>query len=507
MIKRIIATTLALSVFALSGCGKTNEIQINGETTDILQSETVIVTEGETRISLSQDAVTVNGEMLSADAQNAVYGANDIIYYESGKDASYGEGTESDAHTYEEASKHLVIHITESGTYRVSGKLENGQIFVDLGDDAKKDPEAVVTLILDNVDITCTVAPAIFFYNVYECGDKDEANATAIVDTSAAGANVIIANGSINTVNGSYVARIYKPGTTDKLHKYDGAFYSKRSMNIFDEGNGTGVLNIVAENEGLDSEMHLTINGGNISITSQNDGINTNEDNISVTTVNGGALTINAGLGEEGDGIDSNGFIVINGGSILTSSCDKGADGGIDADRDILINGGIVMACGNNNGAVSSESKQGFLQIAMQGNVPANAKVKLLDGENTIIEFTTVKSASAFVLSTTGIDASKPYTVTVNGAEQRYSAGGAFGPEMGGMGGMQPPMGEDFQRPDGFGGFRSNKLPEGLDEWLASADIPDEIREWIESIRDMAQRNENRGEIPDNISPEDIQRQ
>ena len=41
---------------------------------------------------------------------------------------------------------------------------------MDLGEDAETDPDAVVTLILNGVDITCTVAPAIIFYRVYECG-------------------------------------------------------------------------------------------------------------------------------------------------------------------------------------------------------------------------------------------------------------------------------------------------------------------------------------------------
>ena len=39
--------------------------------------------------------------------------------------------------------------------------------------------------------------------------------------------NVLLAAGSTNTVTGSHVARIYKEGTTKKLHKYDGAFYSR----------------------------------------------------------------------------------------------------------------------------------------------------------------------------------------------------------------------------------------------------------------------------------------
>ena len=237
-------------------------------------------------VSVDSIAIRLSDEGVEFPADSGVYTANDIIYYEEGHDESYGEGEPGDAHSAEEAAAHTVVHITKPGTYTVSGKLSLGQIAVDLGEDAENDPNAVVTLILDGLDITCRVAPAIIFYNVYECGDTE--NPTADVDTSDAGANVILAPGSNNRVVGSHVAKIYKPGTEKKLHKYDAAFYSKMSMNV----GGEGILRLEADNEGLDSELHLTINGGEIFIESGNDGINTNEDGVSVTTVNGGFLRI-----------------------------------------------------------------------------------------------------------------------------------------------------------------------------------------------------------------------
>ena len=95
--------------------------------------------------------------------------------------------------------------IRQPGTYRVSGSLSAGQLAVDLGEDAKTDPNAVVTLVLDGVDITCTVAPAVIFYRVFECDtdwvayDNEEVDAYAgssTMDTSAAGANIILADDS-----------------------------------------------------------------------------------------------------------------------------------------------------------------------------------------------------------------------------------------------------------------------------------------------------------------------
>ena len=287
----------------------------------------------------------------------SVFATNDIIYYEdrdfyeSGN--PYGEGGDADKHTAEEAAAHTVVNITKPGSYRITGKLSAGQIRVDLGEDAYEDETAVVELILDNADITCTVAPAILFLNVYECdGDWDKDTAKAEVDTSKAGANLILEGE--NTVNGSYVARIYKDKEGEKkLWKQDGAIYSYMSMNVY----GPGVLDLNAENEGMDTELHLTVNGGDIVIRSGNDGINTNEDDVSVTTINGGNLHIMAGLGAEGDGIDSNGYLVINGGTVI-SAAHPASDAGLDSTCGSFIHGGTVVALGASMDWAESDSGQ-----------------------------------------------------------------------------------------------------------------------------------------------------
>ena len=98
----------------------------------------------------------------------------------------------------------------------------------------------------------------------------------------------------------------------------DGAFYSFVSMLI--DGR-TGILNINSTTyEGLDTELHLQIDGGYVSIVTQDDGINVNEDHVSVFTQNGGHVMIFAGQGAEGDVVDSNGYININGGFIAGTS-------------------------------------------------------------------------------------------------------------------------------------------------------------------------------------------
>ena len=383
--------------------------------------------EGERSLVLSDDQVTLDGLAIAEEDAGDVTVSHDIVYYKSGQGSDYGEGAEADEHDAEEAQAHTVVTIRSAGTYRLSGTLSQGQIAIDLGDDAEDDPNAVVTLILDGVDVTCTVAPALIFYNVYECGSSGE---TA----------------------------------------------------------GDGVLNITGDNEGLDTELHLTINGGVINIDAANDGINTNEDNVSVTTINGGTLNIDAGLGSEGDGIDSNGWLVINGGSVFASACAAGGDSGIDASLDIVLNGGTVVALGNMFDAISSDSEQNYLTLTLSEPVRSGDEVELTGADGSaLFDFTAPKTASMILLSSADIEDGAEYTLTVNSTEREYSAEGMMGAPggMGGPGGMGEAPPDMGQAPDDMSRGRMD-IPEGLEDWLNTAtDVPDEIRTWLESLIEM----------------------
>ena len=452
----VLALVFTLTACVLSGCGTKAPEQEPYEGTQIV---------------LADSKITVDGAEISADTAQAVYTANDIVYYEEGHDFTYGEGTDADAHSKEEADAHTVVHITEAGQYVLSGTLSKGQIAVDLGDGAEENPEAVVTLVLNSVDITCEVAPAVIFYSVYECGDTDTETATKDVDTSKAGANVIIADGSENTVNGAYVARIYKPDSVvlnedgtevedaKKLHKYDAAFYSKMSMNVNGGTKGNGTLNINAENEGLDSELHLTVNGGNINIVSGNDGINTNEDYVSVTTINGGSLNIlvNGETGE-GDGIDSNGWLVINGGSVVAQACSTSGDAGIDSDLGIHLNGGTVIASGNMLDRIG-ESKINYAVFTFNSRQRSgDYSLKNSDGE-AVFTCQTENDFTYLILAGESLSEGD-YTLWCGEKQlEGTQSNGGFG------GGMMKPdsqMPGDFSKPERFSVPEDFSMPENM---------------------------------------------
>ena len=480
LLSLLLGVTLCVSVTACSNAGKvTNSAQEQVRT--IEEGREKLEIDGASYIKLSDSEITIDGDNVTTNTKAAVYVANDIVYYEEGKDFTYGEGTEKDAHSKEEAEEHTVVHITKPGTYVLSGKLSAGQIAIDLGEDAEDDPEAVVTLVLNNVDITCSVAPGVIFYNVYECGSGDEDEANKNVDTSKAGANVLIPDGTDNIVRGSYVAKIYKSvelneeGTevvdSKKLHKYDGAFYSKMSMNINGGEENTGRLNIYAENEGMDTELHLTLNGGTVNIVSGNDGINTNEDNVSVTTVNGGFLNIRVdGQTGEGDGIDSNGWLVINGGVVHAAACSTSMDAGIDSDKGIHINGGTVVATGNMLDHIS-ESEQDYVIFTFQDKVNAGEEISLVKDEES--QFLTLANDYTYlIMSAASYGEGGEYTLW-RGEEQlsviETSNGGMMMP--GGFGGDQMPEGvepgERPEMPEGVEpgerseGFQPDKMPHG----------------------------------------------
>ena len=472
-------TAALLAVLILTDCGKT-AVPAETVTETIPVPETVLQTEPAvsltsrydtfTEIRLSDEGISVNG----GEETDAVFTSRDIIYYEEKETYDsgnpYGEGEAWERHSAEEAAAHTVVNITQPGAYRVTGKLSAGQIRVDLGKDAYEDENAVVELILENADITCTVAPAILFLNTYECdGNWSVEEAQADVDTSPAGANLILEGQ--NTVNGSHVAKIFKDKDGEKkLWKQDGAIYSYMSMNIF----GPGSLELTADNEGLDTELHLTINGGDITIYSGNDGINTNEDGVSVTTINDGSLTIFAGLDQEGDGIDSNGYLVINGGTVL-SVAHPAADAGLDSDLGSFVHGGTVIAMGSTMDWAESDSKQVTMNLQFASQQKAGSKIVIVKEDGTeVFSFENsgqyARNFSGLILSHPAFTQGETYQVYIDGVQMAYTGTdvargpGGFGGGPGGMPegfepGNMPEMPEDFDPSQMFDG----EMPEDFD--------------------------------------------
>lgn len=291
-------------------------------------------------------------------------------------------------HSEAAANENKVLHITVAGTYILQGNWK-GQINIDLGDtdEVFGDASKSVTLVLSGCNIECTVAPGVIFRDVYECDHSWEAreNADTNPDLSDAGAVVIIADGTSNTITGYNVFRMLKTKYKDeesedeiktqkKLRKTDGALYSYMSMVIKGEDENTGVLTVNSGYEGVDSELHMEVAGGKLMINSQDDGMNVNEDNVSVMKFTGGEVEIYAALGAEGDGVDSNGYARIEGGLIRVNGI-RVPDSSIDSEDGIYyIDGSIVI-----NGTVEKHENGDVFRETGNSN---NAQGDFRPGEN-----------------------------------------------------------------------------------------------------------------------------
>lgn len=262
-------------------------------------------------------------------------------------------------HTEKQAAENRVLHITKPGSYILQGSWK-GQIRVELGDkdETFTDENAKVTLILGGAEISCSVAPGVVFYSVYEFdnGWEERTAYSEQTDTADAGATLVIADGTQNEITGTNVFRMLKTKYKDeddtsavktqkKQRKTDGALYSYVTMNILGGTEGTGSLTVNSGFEGIDSELHLSFLGGNITVNSDDDGVNVNEDNVSVVSFLGGSVTLNPAQGAEGDGVDSNGYIVIDGGSISVNGV-RVPDNAMDSECGIYYKSGTVTIDG-----------------------------------------------------------------------------------------------------------------------------------------------------------------
>ena len=229
--------------------------------------------------------------------------------------------------------------------------------------------------------------------------------------------------------------------------------------------NGTDIT-VTEAYEGVEAPI-IEMNGGDINITSTDDGFNGNGTGIEDTlvTVNDGKLTILNPTGRDADGLDSNGSIVINGGYIYISLTGGGTNSALDFGSEsggtCTINGGTVIAAGGSGmlEAISENSSQASITMVYDTTYEAGTTVTVTDADgNEIISQLVDDSMSAVTLSAEGIENGGTYTVTTgedseevtldainySNTELTGMMGGGFGGGMGGHrgGGRQFGMNE-----------------------------------------------------------------
>ncbi|MFD3835872.1 carbohydrate-binding domain-containing protein [Streptomyces sp. NPDC058642] len=224
------------------------------------------------------------------------------------------------------------VTLTEGGTYRLSGRLADGQVLVNA-------PGQKVTLILDGVDISSS-------------------SGAALAATEAEELVVVLADGSENTLSD---ADSYEEGADA-----DAALFSAGDLTVGGEGSLTVHGN---GNDGIVSNDGLVIASGTVTVEAADDGVRGKD----YLVVKGGAVKVSA----QGDGLKSDntedtkaGYIALSAGTVQVTA----AGDGVDAATDLVVTGGTLDVTAKATDDSSAHGlKSGVITVLEKGTVKVDA--------------------------------------------------------------------------------------------------------------------------------------
>ncbi|MBL0746699.1 carbohydrate-binding domain-containing protein [Nocardioides baculatus] len=496
-VRQALAGTAA--VLLLAGCGASVAADTTSSTSSASSSSSAVATsDGTTVDDVLADDIAVETGDTSYDEADAVAVALD------GTTAT----ADSDAVSIEDGT----VTISAAGTYVLTGEL-TGQVVVDSAGDG------VVRLVLDGATITSETTAAI---NVVDAesvvvvladgSDNALADAATYADTSEdaptgtlySTADLTIGgSGSLTVTGNSNNGIVGKDGLvitggtidvtsvddgilgkdylvlTDGTVTVDATGDTFKSDNTEDAGAGFvlieggeltvtsqddgikgvqvlvsgGTVTVAGSNEAVEGSL-IVVDDGDVELHSADDGVNAATSDDSASTdgqaggmggemaadsslnlyVNGGSLEVWA----SGDGLDSNGNATITGGDIVVYGPTTDGNGALDVNGTFEVTGGTLMATGSAGMMVapSTDSAQGWIATALASTAAAGSEVVITDADGTeVATYTIEKDFASVVYSASDIEQGQTYTVTVDGTATTVTAGEA---PAGGHGG---PMG------------------------------------------------------------------
>lgn len=229
----------------------------------------------------------------------------------------------------------VTVKIAEAGTYVVSGSTDNGQLYVEAG-------ENQVHLVLNGAVINCKKSAPIYVNN----GKKTV---------------ITLAENTVNTLtdeeNYEYSVTEVDETTGETTGEPNAALFSKKALTI----NGKGTLNVTTNfNNGIGCKDELKIISGKVNVTAVNNAIRGND----CVVIKDGE--INA-ISKSGDGIkstkennDQKGYVYVDGGNVNVTAYEDGLqavtllavaggevsisadDDGMHCDKILAISGGTI---------------------------------------------------------------------------------------------------------------------------------------------------------------------
>jgi hypothetical protein len=118
------------------------------------------------------------------------------------------------------------------------------------------------------------------------------------------------------------------------------------------------------------------------------------------------------------DGIDANGNIYIEGGDISISSKSSGADGAIDADGSVTVTGGNLITAGSAP-SPSADSTQASILVSYSAQQAQGSVISLRDADGkTLLEYTSRIAFSASAFSSPALEIDAIYTLFIDGEKR-----------------------------------------------------------------------------------------
>ena len=304
-------------------------------------------------------SILKNNNGTTATSVKKVYQASELF---TGRDLEQNVNTSN-------ATKYTVsdgenITITTEGVYLISGIAKNVTIYIEAKDSDK------VQIVLEDLSITNETMPAIYVKTADKVfvtlnGDNNLKVTGAFAKDDSNNLNAVIFSKQDITFNGTGILNIESQvnGITGKDDvKITGGTYNIKSLSVGIRANDSiriadGTLNILAGTDGLhaenssdDSKGYVFIAKGTINIEALDDCIHGG----SVVQIDEGNISLNGAEGLEGT------YVQINGGTININAKDDGINAGSKSESypvTIEITGGeitIVMASGDTDGIDSN---------------------------------------------------------------------------------------------------------------------------------------------------------
>lgn len=186
-----------------------------------------------------------------------------------------------------------------------------------------------------------------------------------------------------------------------------------------------GEIKVEKSYEGLEA-TNIYLNGGNVHINANDDGINAAGGNDgssferpgannfasdnSKIEISGGYYVVHA----DGDGIDSNGDITMTDGTLIIEGPTDNGNGAIDYNGTYNMNGGTLIAVGSSGmaEAPSNSSTQNTIKLSFE-NQNKNSTIQVTNDENQVLlTFSPSKSYSSLVYSSSSLIQNQNYTIS-----------------------------------------------------------------------------------------------